>query len=956
MFGLANLEFALIYECGPSHSRGNRFLKIPDQLLTSIGKTTIDAVMASAQGTVGRDSELASIGAFLDSAGGRMAALLIEGEPGIGKSWLWREALRVADERGYRVLACQPTESEAGIGFAGLIDLLGSWDETATDLPEPQRLALDAALMRTSTDTAFGPGAVAVAVLGVLRKLARSAPTMVAIDDPQWLDTPTRQALGFALRRLDADPIRVVLARRTAWRPDALVDHLEVTRLAVPPLSLAATYQLIHARLGVTLARPALVRVHETSAGNPFFSLELARAWIERGGNADVGHLPVPERLGDLLRSRLDDLPQSTHRVLLLAAAMAAPGVKDLALATGRQVERDLARAERAGIVDSSGGTVRFTHPLMAATVYDASTAAERRTVHRELAGIVEDPEERARHLALTPPEPDETLAAVLDDAAVRAAGRGATDVAAIFAQRALEFTDPGDRDAAFRRAAAAGEHALAAGDRSRARVLFERAVADAPQGPGRAEALRWLAELSTPLGHGLALCDRALLDAGADAAVASRIHRTRGAIAYFLGDVPVAEYHARLGVELAERSGDDQALGMAIAELAHWTYCGGGGVRRDLFGRALALDGSTGAASPRSHLAKVVMDDDGHAEARGLLTILLAETMETGDLNSASTHLFHLAELDLWAGDWPGAIEHAEESLQLRQHLDQAGAPLYVEAMARACLGDVDQARHVAQAGLAEARRTEDVVSCMQNLHVLGFVELSLGNHEAARAFLGEATDLMRPRWHREFGDCHMVPDEIEALVALGDLARADDLAVWMEEVGRATRRAWTLATGARSRALVQAARNDLDAAEASLERALAAHERLPMPFELGRTLLVRGVVQRRRKRRAAARDTLERTLALFECLGAVLWVERARSEVARLGVRSAAQAGLTPVEQRIAALVAEGCTNGEIAAQLSLSRKTVEANLSRAYRKLGVRSRAELAATLSRPHGSTA
>ena len=934
----------------------NSIMKLPDQLLTSDGKTTIDAVMASAQGTVGRDSELASIDAFLDSGGGPMTALLIEGEPGIGKSWLWREAVRVADARGYHVLACQPTEREAGIGFAGLIDLLGSWvDEAAADLPEPQRLALDAALARSPSETASGPGAVAVAVLGVLRRLARSAPTMVAIDDPQWLDAPTRQALGFALRRLDTEPMPVVLTRRTDGRPDALVEHLEVTRLAVPPLSLGATYQLVRARLGVTLARPALVRVHETSGGNPFFSLELARTWIDRGGVADVGHLPVPERLGDLLRSRLDDLPAGTRRVLLLAAAMATPSVKELEQATGRPVEHDIVRAEKAGIIDSRGGMVRFTHPLMAATVYEVSTAAERRMVHRELADSEGDTEERARHLALTPPEPDETLAVVLDDAAVHVAARGATDVAAIFAQRALEFTPPGDLEAIFRRATAAGEHALAAGDRSRARVLFERAVVDSPQGPGRAEALRWLAELSTPLGHGLALCDRALLDAGADAAVASRIHRTRGAIAYFLGDVPLAEHHARLGVELAERSGDDQALGMAIAELAHWTYCGGGGVRRDLFHRAIALDGSAGVASPRSHMAKVVMDNDGHGEARGLLTLLLDETMETGDLYSASAHLFHLAELELWAGDWPGAIEHAEESLQLRQHLEQAGAPLYVEAMARACLGDVDEARRLAEAGLAEARRAEDVVFCMQNLHVLGFVEMSLGNHEAAQVRLGEATDLMRPRWNREFGDCHMVPDEIEALVALGDLARADDLTAWMEEVAGATQRAWTLATGARSRALIQAARNDLAAADATLERSLAAHGRLPMPFELGRTLLARGIVQRRMKRRAAARETLERTLALFEDLGANLWAERARSEIARLGVRSGAQVGLTPVEQRIAALVAEGCANGEIAAKLSLSRKTVEANLSRTYRKLGVRSRTELAATFSTLNGST-
>lgn len=906
--------------------------------------------MTSAQSTVGRDSELASIGAFLDTADGGMTALLIEGEAGVGKSCLVRETVRAAEERGYRVLACQPTESEAGIGFAGLIDLLGPWvDDGPADLPEPQRRALDAALMRTSSEAKVGQGAVAVALLSVLRNIVRAGPTMVAIDDPQWLDVPTRQALGFALRRLGAEPMAVILTVRTGWLADALLPDVPVTRLPVPPLSLGATYQLVRARLGVTLARPALVRVHETSGGNPFYSLELARAWIERGGVVDGGHLPVPERLSDLLHERLEDLPECTRRVLQLTAAMAAPSVQELEQVTGRPVERDVARAETAGIIDSSGGTVRFTHPLMAAAVYDKVTAAERRMMHRELADIVQDPEERARHLALTSPEPDEALAAALDGASVRVAGRGATDVAAFFAQRALEFTPPADHDATFRRAAAAGEHALAAGDRSRARSLFERAVADATPGPGRAEALRWLAELSTPLGHGLALCDRALLDAGSDAAVSSRIHRTRGSIAYFLGDVPAAEHHAGLGVELAERSGDDEALGMAIAELAHWTYCGGGGVRRDLFERAIALDGSAGAFSPRSHMAKVVMDSDGHDEAREFLALLLDESMETGDLNSASTHMFHLAELDLWAGDWPGAIEHAEESLQLRQHLDQPGAPLYVEAMARACLGDVDAARISAEAGLAEARRAEDVVFCMQNLHVLGFVELSLGNHEAAQALLGEATDLMRPRWNREFGDCHMVPDQIEALVALGDLARAEDLAGWMDEVARATRRAWTVATGARSRALVQAARNDLDGADATLEEALVAHERLPMPLELGRTLLTRGIIQRRMKRRAVARETLEGALALFEERGATLWAGRARSEIARIGVRSGAQVDLTPVEQRIAALVAQGCTNREIAASLSLSSKTVEANLSRSYRKLGVRSRAELVARLS-------
>ncbi|HUR12909.1 MAG TPA: AAA family ATPase [Mycobacteriales bacterium] len=905
---------------------------------------------SSAQRTTARDQELVSIGSFLDTARERTAALLVEGEAGIGKSWLWLQAVRAAEQRGFRVLACRPTESEAEIGFAGLIDLLGpDVDHALSDLPEPQRRALDAALMRRASDTAVSQGTVAVALCNVMRTLAREAPTLVAVDDPHWLDAPSRQVLAFALRRLDVERVAVVLTRRPDSRLDLLPQHVPVVRLAVPPLSLAATYDVVHAGLGVALARPALVRVHAASGGNPFFALELARAWAERGGPSDAEHLPVPERLGDLLRRRLLELPERTRRVLLLVAAMRAPTVQELQRAAGRPIEPDVARAEKAGVLDSSDGTVRFTHPLIGATVYDTATSSERRVLHRQLADTVRDPEERARHLSLTSPDPDEALAVALDEASARAARRGATDVAATYAQRALDLTPPDDGAAIFARATRAAEHARAAGDRSAARALLERALADAGPGPGRAEALRGLAELSTPLRHGVALCDRALLDVGTDSTVASRIHRTRGAIAYSLGDVPAAEHDAQLGVELAERSGDDTGLGAALAELAHWTYCGGGGVRRDLFERAIALDSSPAASSPRSHLAKVVMDDDGHDEARELLTLLLQQTLETGDLHSASTHLFHLAELDLWAAELQLAIERAEESLQLRQHVDQSGAPLYVEGMARAWLGDASEARRLAESGLAEARRVEDVVFTMQNLNVLGFLELSLGNHEAARALLGEATDLMRPRWNREFGDCHVVPDEIEALVVLGDLTRAQDLVDWMDEVALARRRAWTTATAARSRALLQAARGDLAGAEASLERARAAHVRLPMPLELGRTLLAEGIVQRRMKRRAVARETLEHALTVFEGRGATLWAERARSEIARLGVRSGAQADLTPVERRMAALVAQGCTNAEIAATLSLSRKTVEANLSRSYRKMGVRSRAELVAKLS-------
>jgi DNA-binding CsgD family transcriptional regulator len=905
--------------------------------------------MGSQEATVGRNQELASIEAFLDREPAGLTILLIEGEPGIGKSTLWREAVRGARGRSYRVLESRCDEAETGFGFAALIDILGPIaEEVAPALPEVQRKALDAALLRGSAETEVGTGgAVAVAVTEALRALAHRCRLAVAIDDLHWLDVPSRRALEFAFRRLGAEPITLILTRGPSSAWDALLNRASTERLRVPSLSLGAVYQLVHGRLGVALARPVLNRIHQTSGGNPFFALELARALVERGAELETtAHLPVPEHLGDLLLDRLERLPRRTRRMLVVAAAMGATTVQQLRDVAGSGADGDIEIAEKAGILDSRDGNIRFVHPLMAAAVYDHATGAELREIHHSVAVGLADPEERARHLALACSGPDESVASALDDAARSAARRGATDVAARLAQQALELTPAGDRAQSFRRAMRAATHALTAGDRSRARVLFERSVADASSGQDRAEALRRLAEVSSPLGHGLALCDRALEDTGDHASLASRIHRTRGAIAYFLGDVPAAEHHARLGVQFAEGSEDAETLGEALAELGHWTFCGGGGIDRDVFERAVRLNASAGAQSPRSHLAKVLMDADAIDDARGLLLRLLDEAMENGNLHAASAHQFHLAELEAWAGNWALSIRYAEESLQLRQHIDQPSAPLYVKAMAEACLGHLDEARRDAEAGREEAERAEDVVFRMQNLHALGFIELSLGNHETAQTYLGEATELLRPRWNREFGDCHVMPDEIETLVALGELVRAEDLTAWMEEVGRRTGRAWTLATGSRSRALLQAARSDLDGADAALEQALAAHERLSMPLELARTLLVRGIVQRRSKRRAAAREALEESLRIFEQLGAPLWSKKAQIEIARIGIRTEAQAELTPIEERIAALVAEGRRNREIAAALSLSPKTVEANLSRTFRKLGIRSRAELAA----------
>jgi DNA-binding CsgD family transcriptional regulator len=942
----------------------------------------------AAQGTIGRVAtphvigrarELAAIERVMDAAEDGVAGLILDGDPGIGKTTLFEAAVARAMQRMWHVLATRPTAGDAGLSFTGLIDLLDGVDDTSLDeLPPPQRSSLEVALLRRGNDEPAEPGAVAVATVRVLRGLARARPVLIAIDDLQWLDRPTLRTLEFAVRRLRSEPVLVLVSQRPggsavdalgasgAVRPAAspsipavesmiaALGDSAITRLRVEPLSIQTLYQLLHERLGLTLGHPALVRVHEASGGNPFFALELARALIESAGRVVAGRpLPVPERLHDLLRQRLGRLPARTRRVLLGAAAMGAPELDELRaafdLSAGPGLPDELERAERAGVIELRASVVCFTHPLLAASVYSTATPAELRRLHRGLADTAGDLESRARHLALSKVEADEEVAAVLDLAATSAIARGATDVAAQFAEQAFALTPVGGHGAC-RRALEAGSLALAAGDQVRGRELFELALELAAPGPQRAEGLLRLAEVAEPLQAGIAMCDRALSEDDLEQALQSRLHRVRARISYFIGDVGNARLHAEEGVDLATNAGDPLALGMATAELAHWTFCGGGGVRRELFERAVALDGSAGADAPRSHFAKILMDSGQLGEARLMLERLIDEATARGDLRALATHELHLAELEVLAGHLTSALDHADESLLLRQHVDRPAAPRYIRGMALACLGRAREARDEAQAGLAEAERTDDVIYRMANLHVLGFIELSAEQYGPAHEHLGLAVDLLRPRWNREFGDCHFVPDEIEAAIALGELDRARDLVGWMDAVGQSTRRPWTLATSARCRALLLAADGDLEGAIVEIGRALAEHKRVGMPLELGRTLLVNGIIQRRRRQWAAAQAALRQAEEQFVRLGAATWTQRARSALARIGERSRAHSALTPVEEQIAGLVAEGRTNREIADRLFVSPKTIEATLTHIYRKLEIRTRTELAAAMSR------
>jgi AAA ATPase domain len=383
---------------------------------------------------LGREQEQEHIARFLDEIPNGPAILLIEGEAGIGKTTLWEFGVEAALDRGHGVLVTRAGEAETKLAYTALGDLLEPANGVIiAGLPGPQRKALEAALL-----LADAPGlapdqrAVSLAALAALRALAEAGPTLLALDDLQWLDAPSARVIGFVVRRLRDERVGVLASIRLGARDGdplglrtALPQH-PARRVQVGPMPAGAMGQLIRARLGAALAHPVIRKVHQAAGGNPFFALEVARELARRGVPAAGEALPIPDDLRVLLKGRLEALPVATRAALLTAAAATRPTepLVQAASGLGGRAAAELARAARRGIVAVDGDAVRFTHPLLASTVYGLARVAERRAVHRRLAEHVDDTEERARHLALGAAAPDATVAAALDEAARLASAR----------------------------------------------------------------------------------------------------------------------------------------------------------------------------------------------------------------------------------------------------------------------------------------------------------------------------------------------------------------------------------------------------------------------------------------------------------------------------------------------------------------------------------------------------
>ena len=414
--------------------------------------------------------------------------------------------------------------------------------------------------------------------------------------------------------------------------------------------------------------------------------------------------------------------------------------------------------------------------------------------------------------------------------------------------------------------------------------------------------------------------------------------------------DAVRSELHARTALEILDREGDeadpdtfvDALLGAARASLVR-----GHGLPHDFVERAYEYEACAEASIHRSRvggqLGQWLKYLDDFTGSRSLLERALAQAGEEGDESSMPNVLMHLAQLECWSGDWVRASRYAEESFDLAEQVGQEfGGPPAVRALVDVHRGNVERAR----ATVASRLESVQPIAVPLYLRALGFLELSLGDAAAADPCLSRAVEIAESFGIREPAVHRVHADLIESLIATAQLDRADALVDEFEQRARASRIPWALATSARCRGLLHAARGELAAAEDSLVEALHEHEQSPVPFERARTLLALGLLRRRRNERRLAHDALASALAVFDTLGAPLWADRARRELRPIGGRPTTHTTLTPSEQRVADLAGKGLTNREVAAALFISPKTVEASLARVYRKLEIHSRAELGA----------
>ncbi|MHC3469820.1 helix-turn-helix transcriptional regulator [Streptomyces sp. 7R007] len=895
----------------------------------------------------------------------RGGSVLLHGPAGIGKSTALRALAAEYAASARTVLRCSATESESHLPFLALADLLGLVaGEVSEKLPAAQRTALESALTGRGESTLQQDGlALRLAVLSVLRALAAEGPVLVVADDLQWLDSASAELLGFAARRLGDIPVQLLCAVRTegqeydrhlrASPPDTLAVRLG-------PLSRAQVSALLDHRGYTGLPRSTVRDIHRTSGGNPLFALELGRALAESPTPVRPGEsLPVPTSLRALVLNRLEMLSDEARRTLLVASAGARPTLALLHAAGRENAEAETAQAAALGLLatEPEAPAVRFAHPLISAALYAEAPAHERRAAHAALSTAASDPIERARHLALAATGTDPEVAAALAEAAALARDRGAPSAAASLGLLAARHT-PGDGapDPDERRLQAA-EDAITAGEVDLARDIAREVLTRATDPAERVRA--WMVVIES-VGQALGEVDtvypQVLADAGDDPRLLALVHYQlawRGLVVE--GDFAKGREEAAHAADLAARAGDRRTELLALSFQAQTEILMGHPDGPATIKRALkepqlpeVACHHNGAGAARY---RWLITSDQLPEARSTVSALLREVRRRGMVESEVHFVRLLADTELRSGHCGRALDLARESMRLARDSGIGEIPSAVlNSLAEASGGDVERALALGREALEQAEQAGDQMYVSRGLTAVGHAQLVAGDFEGAVQSLRRVrelenglgiTDPARGRWHGDLAEALVRIGETEEARELLDVARRQALRLGRESV---------LAVLDRAEALVRAARGDHEAALAQLTSVQDRLAKLGYGLEEARAAFALASLRTRRP----GPTSYDEAARLFRRCRALPWlrqVEAAAVTTPRPAVEPIAPSaasegleGLAAMERQVAALVMEGATNREIAARLFISVKTVEATLTRVYRKLGIRSRVDI------------
>ncbi|MFJ8111963.1 ATP-binding protein [Streptomyces sp. NPDC096132] len=895
----------------------------------------------------------------------RGGSVLLHGPAGIGKSTVLRALAADYGDAARTVLRCSATESESHLPFLALADLFGLvLDEISDKLPTAQRTALESALTGRGESTLQRDGlALRLAVLSALRALAASGPVLLVADDLQWLDSASAELLGFAARRLGDTPVQLLCAVRTegqeydrhlrASPPDTLAVRLN-------PLSRAQVSALLDHRGYTDLPRSTVREIHRTSGGNPLFALELGRALGENPTPPRPGEpLPVPTSLRALVLSRLDMLSDDARRTLLVASAGARPTLALLHAAGRENAEAETARAAELGLLatEPEGPAVRFAHPLISAALYAEAPAQERRAAHAALSTAASDPIERARNLALATTGTDPEVAARLAEAAALARDRGAPSVAASLGLLAARHTPPDGTPPPDEHRLQAAEDAITAGEVDLARDIAREVLTRATVPADRIRAWEVVIEAAgQALGDVDAVFPQALADAGDDPRLLALVHYHLAWRKLIVeGDFSEARQEAAHAAELAARGGDRRTELMALSFQASTETLMGHPNAPTTIKRALKEPQDPYVACHHNGVGAArfrwLLMSDQLPEARTTITALLREVRRRGMVESEVHFQRFLAEVELRSGHCGRALDLSRESLRLaRDSGIGLGASAMLASLAEASGGDVDRALALAREAAERAEEDGDQMYLSRALAALGHAQLVAGDAAGAVGSLRRVrelevglriTDPARGRWHGDLA---------EALVRVGEPGEAQDVIDVAREHALRLGRESVLAVLDRAEALVRAAQGDHEGALARLTSVQDRLAKLGYGLEEARAAFA---LARLRTGRPGP-TSYDEAARLFRRCRALPWlrqVDAAAAEGAAEPVPVLPQApasdaleGLASMERQVAALVMEGATNREIAARLFISVKTVEATLTRVYRKLGIRSRVDI------------